>query len=343
MPSGSTIPLFRPISPAVRDFRGSSLAHAWVPVLGLSAAVAARDRRSDAGDLLYFVHQGERMLSGRWADTFADPTLQAGPLQLLLAGAVRNMSALAFVIEVGVVALLLFVLVRMRVPARWQLAVGAAAVAAGLTHGAFVDGHPAEAITPLLWVLAAIDARRGRTVRAGAIVGLSAGFELWGMLGVAVLLLAPSVRAFVRGVATQVGVVAALFAPFVLFGRFAMFDYHWRVARGTALAAVVAPGMEFGWSFRLLQAAVACGCGAAIAWRMRRDVNAVWLVPFVVVVARILLDPLAYGWYWLEALALALVGAALLVTAPPLRLQRARQRTAVDRSSPAAPPPPVHS
>lgn len=343
MPCGSTIPLLAPISPTVRDFSRSALARAWVPVLALSAAVAAFDRRSDAGDLLYFVHQGERLLSGRWADTFGDPTLQAGPFQLLLAGALRNMTALAFVVEVGVAALLLFVLMRLRVPPRWQLAVGVTAVAAGLTHGAFVEGHPAEAVTPLLWVLAAIEARRGRTKRAGAILGLSAGLELWGMLGVPVLLLAPRVGAAVRGLCAQVAVVAALFAPFVLLGHFAMFDYQWRVARGAPLAFVLAPGTHFGWPLRLLQATVACAGGAVLARYLRTEVHAVWAVPLLVALARIALDPLAYGWYWLEALALTLVGAALFLTAPPLRLQRARRRKAGDRPRPAAPPPPIHS
>jgi hypothetical protein len=299
MPAASTIPLLAPISPGVRDALRSPLTRVWVPVLGLAAAVAGYDRDADSGDLVYFVHQGERMLSSGWAHTFSDPTLQAGPLQLLLAGGLRNPTALAFAIEVGVAALLLSVLSVLRVPLRWQLVVGCAAVATGLTHGAFVDGHPAEAITPLLWALAAVDARAGRGVRAGALVGFSAGFELWGLLGIPVLLLAPRVRDVVRGVCAQAAVAGLLFAPFYAFGDFGMFRYEWRVASGTLLSLAVAPGTHFGWPLRLLQAAVACGVGGAIAWRLRRSVHAVWLVPFGVVVVRIALDPLAFGWYWL--------------------------------------------
>ena len=178
----------------MRDVLRSPFARVWLPVLAAAGAVATLDRRSDAGDLVYFVHQGERLLSARWANTFADPTLQSGPLQLVLAGAVRSTEGLAFVIELGVAVLLLVVLGGLRVPGRWQVAVGLVAVAAGLTHGAFVDGHPAEVVTPLVWVLAGLEARRGRAVRAGALIGLSAGFELWGVLGAAVLLLLPRVR-----------------------------------------------------------------------------------------------------------------------------------------------------
>ena len=318
MRSASTIPLSAPISPTVRDALRSPLARVWLPVLALAGTVAALDRRSDAGDLLYFVHQGERMLSARWTDTFSDPTLQSGPLQLLLTGAARSTPVLAFVVEIGVAALLLLVLGRLGVSARWRVALGFAAVALGLTHGAFVDGHPAEAVTPLLWVLAAIDARRGRVVRAGLLVGVSAGLELWGVLGAAVLLLAPRLRDALKGWAVEAGVVLLQLAPFALFGDFRMFDYRWRVAEGTLVSVVVPVGTHFGWPLRLLQAAVACGLGAAVALRFRRSMHAVWLAPLVVVVARIALDPLAYGWYWLEAEALGLVGAGVLLTAWPV-------------------------
>jgi hypothetical protein len=312
-------------------------------VLALAGAVAALDRRADAGDLLYFVHQGERMLSARWADAFSDPTLQSGPLQLLVTGTARSTEALAFVVEVGVVALLLVVLGRLGVPGRWRALLGIAAVALGLTHGAFVDGHPAEAVTPLLWVLAAIDARRGRVGRAGLLVGLSAGLELWGVLGTPILLLAPRLRDALKGLGVEAGVVLVQLAPFALFGDFRMFDYQWRVAEGTIVSVVLPVGTHFGWPLRLLQAAVACGLGAAMALRLRRSVHAVWLVPLVVVLARIALDPLAYGWYWLEAEALALVGAGALLTLPPFRERAARPARGEGQRTQAAPPPPVRS
>src|SRR5437870_5931419 len=341
--TGSTIPLSGPISPTVRDVLRSPLARVWLPVLAAAGAVATLDRHSDAGDLLYFVHQGERLLSARWTDTFADPTLQSGPLQLLLTGAARSTEVLAYVVELGVAALLLFVLGRIGLSMRWRAALGLAAVAVGLTHGAFVDGHPADAVSPLIWVLAALEARRGRPLRAGALIGLSAGLELWGLLGAPVLLLAPRLREAVKGWAMEVAVVIALFAPFVLAGSFRMFEYEWRVADGTLLGLVLAPGTNFGWPLRLLQAGTGCALGAGVALRLRRSVHAVWLAPLVVVVARIALDPLAYGWYWLEAAALALVGAGALLTAAPLRARGCHRVRAGAQHTPAGPPPPARA
>jgi len=310
----------------------SPLARVWLPVLGAAAVAATLDRRSDAGDLLYFVHQGERLLSAHWSGTFADPTLQSGPLQLLVAGGLRSTEALAYVIELAVAALVLVVLGRLGVAGRHRLLVGLGAVVLGLAHGAFVDGHPAEAIGPLLWVLAALEARRGRVIRAGVIVGLSAGLELWGLLGVAVLMLAPRLREAAKGAVVAAAVVAVQLAPFVLFGRFGMLDYEWRVAHGTLLATLVPIGTHFGWPLRLVQAGLAVGAGGAVAWRLRGSVHAVWLAPLAVVLVRILLDPVAYGWYWLEAEALALAGAGVLLTVPPLRVRAAPAPT------PAAPP-----
>src|SRR4029079_2554785 len=178
----------------MRDYLRSPVVRLWVPVLASAAALAHLDRETDSGDLVYFVHKGQQLLSGGWADTFADPRLQSGPLQLAFFGAVQNLAALALLIEVGVAALLLYVLGRVGISDRARLVVGLVAVGAGLISIAFVYGHPAKAIVRLLWVLAGVWAREGRVLSAGALVGLSAGFELWGVLGVVVLLLAPSGR-----------------------------------------------------------------------------------------------------------------------------------------------------
>jgi hypothetical protein len=302
--------------------------------LAVATAVAAHDRRADAGDLLYFVHRGERLLSAHWASVYADRELQSGPLQLVIAGAARSTEVLAFVVELGVAALLLVVLQRLGVASRWASLVAVVAVVAGLTHGAFVEGHPAEAITPLLWVLAAVEARRGRTPLAGGLIGVSAGLELWGVLGSAVLFLAPRLRDALQGFAVAVGVVVVQLAPFAVFGDFRMFDYRWRVASGTLISAVLPVETHFGWALRVLQALVACAAGTLLARRMRGP-HAVWLVPLAVALVRIALDPLAYGWYWLEIEALILVGAGVVLTANPMRVLAMRRGDASARDQSA--------
>ena len=301
----------------MRDFLRSPLAHVWAPVLAAATAVAYLDRATDPGDLVYFTHRGEQLLSSGWAHTFADPMLQSGPLQLVLFGAVRNLPALAFVVELGVAALLLAVLGRLGVADRWRLAAGLVAVGAGLTHLAFADGHPAEAVVPLLWILAAMWARDDRVVAAGALLGAAAGLELWGVLGAAVLLLAPRLRRAVLGLCVEAVVVIAQLAPFALAGELRMFDRKWDVTTGTLLSVFVEPGTHFGWPLRLVQAALAIGAGGAVALRLRGRLHAVWLAPLALVLVRILLDPVSFGWYWLAPEALALAGAALVLTQLP--------------------------
>jgi hypothetical protein len=327
----------------MRDFLRSSVARVWVPVLAAAAVMASLDRGTDPGYLVYFVHRGEQLLSGGWANTFADSMLQSGPLQLVLFGAVRNLGALAFVLELGTAALLLVVLGRLGVGDGLRLAAGLAAVGAGLTHLAFADGHPAEAVVPLLWVIAAVWARDERVVAAGMLIGVSAGFELWGVLGAPVLLLTPRWRRAALGVAVEGVVVLAQLAPFALAGRMLMFEHEWRVTSGTLLGLVVAPGTHFGWPLRLLQASLAAGAGALVATVMRRSLQAVWLAPLTVVLLRVLLDPVSFGWYWLEAEALALVGAALVLRELPSRFPAARLGRAGGMRRRAAAPPPVRS
>jgi hypothetical protein len=225
---------------------------------------------------------------------------------------------------------------------RIRLLDGVLAVAAGLTQGAFVDGHPAEAIVPLLWVLAGLDAREDRVLRAGALIGVSAGLELWGVLGAVVLLLAPRLkRAFVGGL-VETGIVAAMLAPFALAGTFRMFDHQWRVATGTILGLVVEPGTHFDWKLRLLQSALALAVGAAIASGLRRSVHALWLAPLGLVIVRLVLDPLAFGWYFLEPEALVLVGAASVLKELPTRFPQARFRSIAGQPRREADPPPLH-
>lgn len=291
----------------------------WAILLAAAAVAAALDLQANAGDLVYFVHASSRLLSGAWTDTFADPDLQIGPVSLAVIGVVDRVLPLAFAVEIGAVfgvALVTGRLVRGRVDRLWavRLAAGLATIALGIAHGAYVDGHPAQLFIPLLWLLAGLEAREGRIVRAGALLGLSAGLELWGILGMAVLLLAPGRRSVVQGVATGIALTVALVGPFVLLGEFRMFEYDWRVAEGTLLGLVTPPGTAFSWPLRLVQGAAALGIGAALAWRVRPSLHAVWAVPLATVAVRLLLDPVRYPWYWIAFETLVIASAACLLT-----------------------------
>jgi hypothetical protein len=296
-----------------------------VPVLAASA-IALLIPPGDTGDLPYFVHAAEQLFSAEWAETYADPTLQSGPLQLALFGiadlaagalGVSTTRLIALLVGAGVAALFWIVarrLLRPRDDRMLLLAAGLAPVALGVTFDAFRDGHPAQVLVPLLWVLAGFDARAGRAWRAGVLVGLSAGFELWGLLGAAVFVVAPRTGQALRAFAATVVVVGSLFAPFVLAGPFEMFTYRWQVNGDTVLSVFVEPGTTFAWPLRALQGGTALLAGAAVAWTLRRSLAALWAAPLAVVAVRLALDPVRYPWYWLALETLVLLGVVQLAS-----------------------------
>ncbi|HYZ19939.1 MAG TPA: hypothetical protein VE615_10360 [Gaiellaceae bacterium] len=310
----------------------------WLlPVLAASA-IALVVSPGDTGDLAYFVHGAERLFSGDWASTYADPSLQVGPLQLLLFGgadlladAVGASTARVIAVAVGAGTAVLFVSAARRFVAERGdrlvlVAAGLAPVALGLTFDAFRDGHPAQVVVPLLWVLAGFEARAGRAWRAGLLVGVSAGFELWGLLGVVVVVAAPRMTQRVRAVAVTAAFTAALFSPFAVFGELRMFEYRWQVNGDTLLGLFVEHGTAFGWQLRALQGLAAVGAGLAVAWALRRSVAALWAAPLAVVTVRLALDPVRYPWYWLALETLVLLGAVQLATSGALQAFMARKR-----------------
>jgi hypothetical protein len=323
----------------IRARRLLPLAAGGAVLAAAAAAALAADPQSTI-DTPTFLAAARTLLSGHWARTFADPGLQAGPLQIGgigLAGRVGGalgVDPLRGVAVLQAVVLTAAVLTAVRLlagPRRaWAaVAAGALALATATISNAYFYGHPAEVLVPVLWVAAARAAQERRPLAAGALVGLSAGFETWGVLGVAVLLLDRRLRARAAGVAAAAAAVLVLYLPFVLAGSFAMFDYRWVVAPGT-LPALLGLGPSFGWPLRLAQGAAALAAGAAAARLAGTRRAACWLVPLAVVCVRVALDPMRGAWYLLAPETLALVGGAHLA-AVALRSDRRTQKRAAGR------------
>lgn len=287
-------------------------------VVGVATVLAALlDVGHPTADWHIFVDAGRTMLSPEWRSTFADPSVQAGPLLLLLSAvaAVAAEStgiAVAAILSVityaaaGFGAIAVYRLVcrtfeRPAVPAV-ELGASLAVLLLGLPSESFLSGHSAHVWVPLLWVLAAGSAVRGSAVVAGVLVAAAAGVETWGLLGVPVLLLAPSGLGVAVGLGSAGLAVAALFGPFHLLGTVRTGEYVWGVNPGAPIA-VIAGLEEVGWAFRLLQggAAALAGAVAALVARRRGGTTAVWAVPLLVLVVRLVLDPLSYTYYYASA------------------------------------------
>jgi hypothetical protein len=83
-------------------------------------------------------------------------------------------------------------------------------------------------------------------------------------------------------------------------------------------------GVAVGWPLRLAQPSLAIGAGAILAFTLRRSMHALWLVPLAVVLVRLLLEPVSFGWYWLEVESLVLVDAGLVLGDLPARFPASR-------------------
>lgn len=313
-------------------------------VIGAVAAVtwAMVDAHATPLDGPIFFEAADRLFSARWAMTFSDPGIQSGPLQLAAYG-VSSMVARPLNVDPAVVLAALFecgslvataLVVRVTIRRTWTAAwlVAAATVASGLVHLTFLSGHLAEGIIPLCWIAAAACARDRRPLLAGSLIAVAAGWEVWGMLGCSVLLLERDLRSVLRASATAAVGVALVFGPFFVLGDVGTFAHSWRVTSQSLWSYVVPVGTAVSWRARLLQAAVASLAGVAMV-RFARSHRLVWEVPLVVVVTRLVVDPVNFGYYWLSAgyvLAVGVVDVAATMRSRGPRRPVAAARTSAD-------------
>ncbi|GIF20322.1 hypothetical protein BJ973_001772 [Actinoplanes tereljensis] len=269
----------------------------WViaAVLGALAGVLTVTLPPDLAD---FAAAGDLMLHGRFADVYATPWNQAGPVQLLVArilliGGSAGTPALPVIGLVGA-ALVVGAMWLCRGSLRRELFAGGLALLWVLAPLPW-NGHPAEIAIPLLWAYAIGLQRNGRHLAAAASLGLGFAIAPWAILGVPGLLAAAPFGRAVRTGVLAVAFGVGSYLPFVLTGHFAMFELHWAVGAGTLWSPLIS---EVTWVTRLVQAVVVSGGVALIALRSRRDPRAVALVPLSVAVLRVVTDPVQFPYYW---------------------------------------------
>jgi hypothetical protein len=166
-----------------------------------------------------------------------------------------------------------------------------------------------------MWIIAAVLARGGSAATAAAVLAATTGWELWGLLGVPVLLLAPRIdlRTVARSALSGAAVLAVLFLPFVILGPFRMFSFAWTI-HDDSLARLLFPDLRtFAWPLRLAQGALAIGSGAVVARLTHRQPNAIWIVPLMVCAVRLATDPVLALYYAVPALLMILIGAVFAI------------------------------
>jgi hypothetical protein len=293
-----------------------------LPALVAMTVLSTSPSAAEPIDFSLFGPAGAALLTGRWASVFADPFIQAGPFELAPWGLLQLLGVSgrpAWTVAItGCAALTAFLAALVLRPTlapdlRSSVLAGCGTLLLVLTGpvvAAWHLGHPSETLVPLLWAVAGRFALRGRPGLAAALVAASSGFEVWGLLGAPVVLLAAD-RRVLRPLLTAAAVLAALWVPFVVVGPFRMFSYTWGVSDGSLLHLLHPGTMSAPWSFRLVQAVLAVAAGSAVALLLRGRAWGPWAVIVAVVAARLVLDPVLAGYYW-EPVLVAVTGALVL-------------------------------
>ena len=299
----------------------AALGAVWLLVLAAAGASGWLMHDLTMSDVGGFAAAGRLMLSPAWRHTYDDPWVQAGPFELLICiigqavGVTSRGASIAMNIA-GAAALL--AVARHVLGRRWTalLFVGIGALGLGLITDLAEIGHPSELFIALTWLLAARAARRDQMLLAGVLLGASAGFETWGLLGAPILFLIMRFQRTVIAGVVALAVAASIYAPFALGGDFHMFQVHWDIAGGLP-AQLFGQDNQFTWPMRLGEAVLVVSFGSALALALRRRTcSGVWIVPAGTSVCRIFLDPVRYGYYWDTSLVLILIGLAPVLVAP---------------------------
>ena len=302
------------------------LATILLPVIGVASYGLAGIAENDGvpGEYPQFGPAGASIVTGHWRAVFENPRVQAGPFELLPYGVAHVLHIHGdaqwfafYIVMLWIMTFLLSLVLLLplgRVTGRMGvliplLVLGVSLIGA-FTPTAVVRAHLAEVMVPLLWIVAACLSRDRLFAAAGVAIGLSAGFEVWGVLGAPVILLAASPR-IVRAAIGAVVALAVIYLPFVLTGVFRMFAFQWGVRLGTLYRDLWPHLDSFPWTLRLAQALLAICAGCVVAVLLRKSMYGVWLAPMAILSVRLVFDPLLFFYYWMAPATVALCALAV--------------------------------
>ena len=286
--------------------------HPWLLAVLFSLvawSLAVRDQYPT--DYGVFTGPGTSLLHLHWGSVFDDPTVQTGPLTLVVFGAWNLIVTALGLTQSVTIGLSVFALcfnntacavAVARVlstpdPVRRGLTmvtVGALALANGALT--LDDAHPTHAVIGLLWLLTVRAAQRGEARRAGLLLGLACGFDSWAVLGVGALVLLPSLREAWKALAATSAICLVLWGPFALTGHFHSAAMTWNGVPGS-LPYLLFGQADLPWAYRLVQSLAVVGISALIAYRFRHWHCLAWLLPALLVSLRLATDPMNYGYY----------------------------------------------
>jgi hypothetical protein len=270
-----------------------------------------------------FAFAGEQILDGHFDQALSEPSIQSGPLTLTVLGLLERLAdrfdsplSWSMLVLSLITAFCLTAAIRAcarPVDLRWAggglVAAWTLSVGWDVVDGSW--GHPSHAVVPLLWLLAVRAGQTGRAVLAGVVLGVALGVDSWAVLGSsALLVLWPDRRAILRAGLAAALVGAVIWAPLLVSGGVRSGDMRWPVTPGS-LASLIGQS-DYGSGYRLGQLVLVLIVGALLTLRLRTDPDLAWLLPAVVVTARIVSDGQYIGYYAIPVIGALLTGVAVM-------------------------------
>ena len=283
-------------------------------------------------DLPQIYEPFQNIFGGQWDAVYTVPRNQMGPLQLVVSGGVlwfardvlgggdvgwgfaRGFVVTVFGLGLGLISLwwrrtLLPEATGKQLEYRTQVWVPIVTVVGGvllfLLDDLYVWGHWCQLIVVVLWMLSVQQLLSGRWLYASILVGLSIGFEPWGVFGVT-LLIALSQRKLLAVVSSVVSVAVGslIWVGFVVQPGFAAGSFVWQV-RPDSLWGFLGVD-EFFWSMRFVQAGLVVLVVLVVTVLFRRQdhtlssKHTVWLIPLLpllIMSTRVVTDTIYYPYY----------------------------------------------
>lgn len=186
----------------------------------------------------------------------------------------------------------------------------------------YFSGHYWQISVALLWAAAGWLLYRGKILLPSLFLAVSAGLEAWGLFGLAMLLLVPTVKRFLLSGLIAVAGALAFWLPFILSGNFTMLEHEWQVKEESLWTIFYEPGATFPIGLRIAQTLIVLSIIISLTILVKSRIGAYeslipgWWITILLasafVLARTTTDAV-YLWYYTSAPKFLLIPVALVL------------------------------
>lgn len=297
-------------------------------------------------DVYLFADAGSPILSGNLSETYAHSANQVGPVQSVLAALLISYATkLGFPLgwEIFQFVLILFTVFSSafltsilsyrlqdlysnvwlkRVVLAAPILVIALLEVFSYPLLFYFSGHYWQVAVALLWAAAGWLLYKGKVLLPALFLATTIGFEPWGVFGLVMLLLAPSVRNFLSSGLIAILGGLAFWMPFVLSGHFTMLEHEWQVKEESLWTIFYEAGSDFPIGLRIAQTLIILSIVTSLTILVKARLGAFekfipgWWITIILAVSFVLArtaTDAVYLWYYTSAAKFLLIPVAVVL------------------------------